>query len=153
MINYIRHDEQFYGVCKLSIGDEILGEIIVTEDPETNTDLIFIQHPAKTKIVDVSTPITESAKEQKVAMGFIKWMNFSDEDFYVLGEKDIMTLAPMSPEAVMMYKRWVRKEIQKLPETEREVPMNASMGLLGKVEASRHLLERIYQSRQLPKDQ
>ena len=35
MINYIRHDEQFYGVCKLSHGDEVLGEIIVTEDPET----------------------------------------------------------------------------------------------------------------------
>ena len=33
MINYIRHDEQFYGVCKLSHGDEVLGEIIVTEDP------------------------------------------------------------------------------------------------------------------------
>ena len=52
MINYIRHDEQFYGVCKLSIGDEVLGEIIVTEDPETKQDLIFIQNPAKTKVID-----------------------------------------------------------------------------------------------------
>ena len=145
MINYIRHDEQFYGVCKLSIGDEVLGEIIVTEDPETKQDLIFIQHPAKTKVIDLDHPVHADSKEQKVAMGFIKWMNFSDEDFYVLGEKDIMTIAPMSPSSIMMYKRWVRKEIQRLPEKEREVPMNSSMGLLSTVDKARHLLERIYQ--------
>ena len=150
MINYIRHDEQFYGVCKLSVGDEVLGEIIVTEDPETKTDLIFIQHPAKTKVIDLDHPIQENSKEQKVAMGFIRWMNFSDEDFYVISEKDIMTIAPMSPSSIMMYKRWVRKEIQGLPEKEREVPMNSSMGLLDTVDNARQLLERIYKNPKLP---
>ena len=67
MINYIRHDEQFHGVCKLSIGEEILGEIIVTEDPETHQDLIFIQHPAKTKVIEMDG--NPNTKEQKVAMG------------------------------------------------------------------------------------
>jgi|TARA_A100001388_G_scaffold18817_1_gene12422 hypothetical protein len=150
MINYIRHDEQFHGVCKLSIGEEILGEIIVTEDPETHQDLIFIQHPAKTKVIEMDG--NPNTKEQKVAMGFIKWMNFSDEDFYVLNEKDIMTIAPMSPEAIMMYKRWVRKEIQKIPEKDREVPMNESMGLITNVESARKILEKIFNNPQLPKD-
>jgi len=85
-----------------------------------------------------------------VAMGFIRWMNFSDEDFYVISEKDIMTIAPMSPSSIMMYKRWVRKEIQKLPEKEREVPMNSSMGLLDTVDNARQLLERIYKNPKLP---
>ena len=93
-----------------------------------------------------------NTKEQKVAMGFIKWMNFSDEDFYVLNEKDIMTIAPMSPEAIMMYKRWVRKEIQKIPEKDREVPMNESMGLITNVESARKILEKIFNNPQLPKD-
>ena len=150
MINYIRHDEQFHGVCKLSIGEEILGEIIVTEDPETHQNLIFIQHPAKTKVIEMDG--NPNTKEQKVAMGFIKWMNFSDEDFYVLNEKDIMTIAPMSPEAIMMYKRWVRKEIQKIPEKDREVPMNESMGLITNVESARKILEKIFNNPQLPKD-
>ena len=39
MISYIRHDDQFYGTMKLTTGEEILGEILVTEDPETKTDL------------------------------------------------------------------------------------------------------------------
>ena len=71
MINYIRHDEQFYGVCKLSVGDEVLGEIIVTEDPETKTDLIFIQHPAKTKVIDLDHPVSQNSKEQKNTLQLI----------------------------------------------------------------------------------
>lgn len=50
MISYIRHDDQFYGTMKLTTGEEILGEILVTEDPETKTDLIFVQHPAKLRL-------------------------------------------------------------------------------------------------------
>ena len=122
----------------------------VTEDPETKQDLIFIQNPAKTKVIDLDHPIQENSREQKVAMGFIKWMNFSDEDFYVISEKDIMTIAPMSPSSIMMYKRWVRKEIDRLPEKEREVPMNSSMGLLDTVDNARQLLERIYKNPKLP---
>ena len=139
MINYIRHDEQFHGVCKLSIGEEILGEIIVTEDPETHEDLIFIQHPAKTKVIEMDG--NPNTKEQKVAMGFIKWMNFSDEDFYVLNEKDIMTIAPMSPEAIMMYKMWWRKAGNGGEDKDPGVPMNENMGLVGKVSEMRKKLE------------
>lgn len=141
MINYIRHDEQFYGTVKLITGEEVLGEVLVSEDPETNQDLIFIQNPAKTKIVELD----EDETGQRVGMGFMRWMNFSEEDFYVIDEKSIMTIAPMSKEAVMMYKRWVRKEI--LNETDSDkghIPMNKNMGLIGTVDQARELLEKLY---------
>ena len=141
MINYIRHDEQFYGTVKLITGEEVLGEVLVSEDPETKQDLIFIQNPAKTKIVELD----EDETGQRVGMGFMRWMNFSEEDFYVIDEKSIMTIAPMSKEAVMMYKRWVRKEI--LNETEPDkghIPMNKNMGLIGTVDQARELLEKLY---------
>ena len=93
MISYIRHDDQFYGTMKLTTGEEILGEILVTEDPETKTDLIFIQNPARTKVVELDPD--KDAKSQKVAMGFIRWMNFSEEDFYVVPENQVLTIAPM----------------------------------------------------------
>ena len=144
MISYIRHDDQFYGTMKLTTGEEILGEILVTEDPETKTDLIFIQNPAKTKVIELDPD--KDTKSQKVAMGFIRWMNFSEEDFYVVPEHQVLTIAPMSPEAVMMYKRWVRKEIHKEPERNPEVPMNESMGLIGSVSDARKLLKKIYDS-------
>lgn len=141
MINYIRHDEQFYGTVKLITGEEVLGEVLVSEDPETKQDLIFIQNPAKTKIVELD----EDETGQRVGMGFMRWMNFSEEDFYVIDEKSIMTIAPMSKEAVMMYKRWVRKEI--LNETDPDkghIPMNKNMGLIGTVDQARELLEKLY---------
>ena len=37
-------------------------------------------------------------------------MMWSDESFFIINEADIMTIAPMSREAMIMYKMWVRKE-------------------------------------------
>ena len=71
-------------------------------------------------------------------------MNFSDEDFYVLDESAIISIAPMSKEAVMMYKRWIRKEIKQEETEESEVPMNENMGLVAKVEDARKLLEKLF---------
>ena len=145
MINYIRHDEQFFGVIKLTTGEEILGEILVSQDPDTQKDMIFIQNPAKTKIIELEGDSEES--NHRVAMGMIRWMNFSDEDFYVLEETAIISIAPMSKESVLMYKRWVKKEINNEEDTdEAEIPMNKNMGLLAKVEEARKLLEKIYNS-------
>lgn len=145
MINYIRHDEQFFGVIKLTTGEEILGEILVSQDPDTQKDMIFIQNPAKTKIIELENDSEES--NHRVAMGMIRWMNFSDEDFYVLEETAVISIAPMSKESVLMYKRWVKKEINDEEDTdEAEIPMNKNMGLLAKVEEARRLLEKIYNS-------
>lgn len=145
MINYIRHDEQFFGVIKLTTGEEILGEILVSQDPDTQKDMIFIQNPAKTKIIELENDSEES--NHRVAMGMIRWMNFSDEDFYVLEETAVISIAPMSKESVLMYKRWVKKEINNEEDADEiEIPMNKNMGLLAKVDEARKLLEKIYNS-------
>ena len=144
MINYIRHDEQFYGTVKLITGEEILGEVLLSIDPESKEDLLFIQHPAKTKVIELDPNRSEDG-EQKVAVGFIKWMNFSEEEFYVLEEKSVISIAPMSKDAIRMYKRWVKKEILHEPEPERgEIPMNKNMGLIAKVSSARDILEKIW---------
>ena len=146
MINYIRHDEQFFATVKLLTGEEILGEVLVSEDPDTKQDMIFIQNPAKTKVIELE-PDTEKAS-QKIAMALVQWMAFSDEDFYVIDEKSVISIAPMSKGAVMMYKRWVKKEILNEEDDvdEKEIPMNESMGLVSKVDDARKLLKKIYES-------
>ena len=63
MISYIQHDKEFYGVVKLTNGEEIVGEMICTEDIEENnkgTSMIFISNPGKIKQVEV-------AKDQPVS--------------------------------------------------------------------------------------
>lgn len=143
MISYIRHDEQFFGVVKLVTGEEILGEVLVSEDPDIKQDLVFIQNPAKTKMVELG----EDSDNQRIGMGFMRWMNFSDEEFYVVEERSIISIAPMSKEAVHMYSRWVKKEIENEDEPERgEVPINKNMGLIGTVDEARKLLEKLYKS-------
>ena len=148
MINYIRHDEQFHGTVKLITGEEILGEVLLTKDPDSNEDLLFIQHPAKTKIVEMEG---NQPSDQKIAVGFIKWVNFSDEEFFVIEERSVISIAPMSKDAIRMYKRWVKKEILHEHEPERgEVPLSPNMGLIAKVEDARSFLEHMYKKE--PKD-
>ena len=89
--------------------------------------------------------------DQKIAVGFIKWVNFSDEEFYVLEERSVISIAPMSKDAIRMYKRWVKKEIKGITEPERgEVPLSPNMGLIAKVEDARSFLESMYKKE--PKD-
>jgi len=131
-INYIRHDHEFYGVVKLVSGEEVMGNIIATE--EEGITILFITDPA-------SPTVTPIEKDGGVAMavGLNKWMMWSDEDFYIVQEPDVVTIAPMSTEAIMMYKHWLRKE--KDDDDQFETPINESMGLVGKVSEMRKKLE------------
>ena len=71
--------------------------------------------------------------------------SFSDEEFYVIDEDAVVSIAPMSKEAIRMYSRWVKKEILHEPEVERgQVPITPSMGLIAKVEDARKHLEKMY---------
>lgn len=131
-INYIRHDHEFYGVVKLVSGEEVMGSIIATE--EDGATMLFVSDPA----TPTMTPV-EKDGSIAMAVGLSKWMMWSDEDFYIIQEPDVVTVAPMSMEAVMMYKLWLRKESNETEEF--ETPINENMGLVGKVSEVRKKLE------------
>ena len=78
-----------------------------------------------------------------MAVGFIKWMMWSSEDFYIIEEKDILTVAPMSMESILMYKMWLRKECGG-EKNDNAVDVNKNMGLVGKVSDARKKLEDIW---------
>ena len=101
MINYAKHDEEFHCVIKLVNGEEILGRAILTEDD--GESLIFISAP-----VMVQTVMKELDDGRVVkAMGFANWMQMSDEDFYILREKDVLAVASMSREVIFMYEAYI----------------------------------------------
>ena len=103
MINYIRHDHEFHGVAKLSSGEEVMGVMMaMKQDGQT---LIFVQDPATPK----EAPM-KRGDEVGLAIGLVKWMMWSDEEFFILQEADIISVAPMSFPAQSMYKLWLRKE-------------------------------------------
>jgi len=135
-IQYIRHEQEFFGVIKLKTGDTILGTMIATqEDDNPDKTVFYIQEPATPNMHQV-----EKDGNIGMAVGLLKWMMFADEDFYMVGEDDIITVAPMSMDSILMYKMWVRKEC-KTSKTDVEVKMNPNMGLVGKVSDFRSKLE------------
>ena len=75
-----------------------------------------------------------------MAVGLMKWMMFADEEFYMVNEDDVTTVAPMAMESVLMYKMWVRKE-RGGNKQEVEIEINKNMGLVGKVSDARAKLE------------
>ena len=140
-IGYIKHDEEFYGTAKLLNGDEIVGKLCVSEDEEG--DYLFISQPAKVHITEV---IQNEKRAQ--AVGLKKWQVFSDADFFIVPENQILTIAPLSEEAIMMYQVFVQSEYEDVDleelEEDREVEVNASMGLIGRVEETRRKLEDLF---------
>lgn len=134
MINYIRHDNEFYGIVKLVSGEEVMGSMIATN--EDNCTMVYVSDP----LTPTLTPI-EKDGEMGIAAGFTKWMMWSDEEFYIIQEPDIVTIAPMSTEAIMMYKMWWRKAGNGMEDKDPGVPMNENMGLVGKVSEMRKKLE------------
>ena len=134
MINYIRHDHEFYGVAKLSSGDEVMGVMIATkQDGQT---LIFVEEPATPREAPV-----RKGDEVGLAIGLVKWMMWSDEEFFILQEGDIISIAPMSFAATAMYKLWLRKEQGIDDDKNWQVDVNKNMGLVGKVSEMRKKLE------------
>ena len=134
MINYIRHDHEFHGVAKLSSGEEVMGVMIATkQDGQT---LIFVEEPATPREAPV-----KRGDEVGLAIGLVKWMMWSDEEFFILQEGDIISIAPMSFAATAMYKLWLRKEQGIDDDKNWQVDVNKNMGLVGKVSEMRKKLE------------
>ena len=134
MINYIRHDHEFYGVAKLSSGDEVMGVMIATkQDGQT---LIFVEEPATPREAPV-----RKGDEVGLAIGLVKWMMWSDEKFFILQEADVISIAPMSFPAQSMYKHWLRREQGVDDDKNWQVDVNKNMGLVGKVSEMRKKLE------------
>jgi len=143
MISYIRHDEEFYFIAKLVSGEEIVGQGFAVE--ENGSTQIFVTDPVEIQVV---TRTAGQATVKGVAMN--KWMQFSNEDFFIINEKDIISIGGLSDEMIHMYKLFIKKtsEDQTVEDAikESEVELDKNMGYLAKVEEARKRLEKIYKN-------
>ena len=137
MINYAKHDEEFYGIFKLNNGEEVVGKAVLTED--AGESLIFISNPV---VIEVYTKELDSGKVVR-GMGFSHWMQMSDEEFIIVREKDIVALATMSKQHVMLYETFLRQEFGARRPNKR-IKLEREMGYLGKIEDARNLFKKLY---------
>lgn len=141
MINYIRHDEEFYFIAKLVSGEQIIGNGFAVE--ENQITQIFVTDPVEIQVV---TKTAGNGTVKGIVMS--KWMQFSDEDFFILNEKDIMTIGGLSDELIHMYKLFIKKASsnENIEDAikESKVELDEEMGFVSKVDEARRKLEKIY---------
>ena len=138
-INYAKHEEEFYGVFKLVSGEEVLGRAVMTED--NGESLVFIQEPVCIQFIDKEI----SEKKLASAIGFSKWQQLSDEDFYIIREKDIITVSSMNKEVIFMYEAYIHGA-DGLGEKKSRMKTDPSMtkGYIGKIDEARKRFEKIF---------
>ena len=146
-INYAKHEEEFYGVFKLISGEEVLGRSVITEDQ--GESLVIIQDPVVVQLIDkpVGDQKVSATGEYKVAraIGFTKWQQLSDEDFYIIREKDIVTVSSMNKEVIFMYEAFVHGA-DGLGEKKfrMKTPLNKTKGFVGKIDEARKRFEKLF---------
>ena len=141
MISYAKHEEEFYGVLKLVSGEEVLGKAVLTN--EGNETLCFIQNPIAVQMVERELDGDRLAR----GIGFSKWMQLSDEDFYVIREKDILTISAMSKQCIYMYESYLKGESPDSRREKMEQDPNKHLGYLGSIDNARTLFEKIYKGK------
>lgn len=137
MINYARHDEEFYGIFKLLNGEELLGKAVLTED-EGET-LVFLQDPVSTQIIHKELEDGNTVR----GLGFAKWMQFSSEDFFIIREKDILTVTSMSKEVTILYEAFIISGDDERGDQKKK-DLEPEMGYLGNVDSARDTLEKLF---------
>lgn len=140
MINYTKKDQDFHGIFKLVSGEEVLAKAVITED--SGECLVFMQDPVV--IHTITNPISDTKVMR--GMGFTKWMPMSDEDFFIVRDRDIVTMGTMSKPIILMYEAFVAGTLDPNQPHKRQSSAKDSEGYLGKIEEARKRFENLYRS-------
>ena len=147
MLTYVKHDEEFHCSIKLINGDELIARALVSLDDTTNQELVYLEDPL---LVQTFTKEIDGDKAVR-GLGFTKWQNFSDEDFYIISSDTILTMAALSKEMVFVYEAFlatgkkdsVSRPTSKIPDNYK-VTLTDNEGSLGKIQEARKKLEDLF---------
>ena len=142
MISNAKHEEEFYGVFKLVSREEVLGKAVLTED--NGETLCFVHNPVSTVVMNNKDHEGRNVR----GVGFAKWMQFSDEDFYIIREKDVLTVSSMSKEITFMYEAFIQQENKGKPPKKDNLKIDPKpgMGYLGKIDDYRKIFEKLFKT-------
>ena len=154
MINYAKHEEEFHGVFKLVSGEEVLAKAVLTNEENCQETLAFLQDPVCIQ------PINQDLGKGKImrGLGFHRWMMLSDEEFFIVREKDILSVAYMSKHIISMYEKFLideyadrkdddeTQEIKDKRTARRKTDIDNTQGFVGKINKARQVFEKLYKS-------
>lgn len=143
MLNYVRQDEEFYCSVKLTCGSELMGKCMVHFDDEINKRVAFIQSPVEVNVFLADRPDGRAIR----GVGFTKWMQFSDEEFFIVTEDHVVSMASLSSDMIDVYEKFLVSEIENdmrdVDMKKNTVAPTSILGHVGSVEEARMKLEDI----------
>jgi hypothetical protein len=147
-LNYAKHDEEFYGLFKLVSGEELIAKAIISkqEDLDPAEELIFLSNPVT---VEFFTKELDGGKIAK-GLGLSQWMLMSDEDFFIIKEKDLISLASLSKQYILMYEAYLTGTPPEALTQKQKKDLEKNMGYLGSINEARMLFEKIYNNPSQP---
>lgn len=128
----------FYATFKLVTGEEVLAEVSVTE--ENNTEFFLVSNPIT---------ITESNhvdhEKGVVASGLIpkKWMVYSNDDLTIINKSHVISISEMDKFGADFYNKALIAAKTSSP-IKRKIDTKDNSGYVGKIEESRSLLEKLF---------
>ena len=142
-LNFAKHEEEFYGVFKLVNGEQVLGKAMCTLGDRGSETLIFLQDPVCTHMID------KELNDGKLArgIGVSRWMQLSDEDFFIIREKDIIAIASMSKEVIYLYEAYINEQDPGKAKERNEVSPATPVGYLGKIDDARRRFEQLFKKK------
>ena len=126
-------EDDFYATLKFKYtGEEVFAKVAASEE-EDRTMLI------------VHNPITINEIKQRGGIVGYKvepWLKTSNEDMYIINLNDLVTISESSDmEIIMIYQQFVKDSNR---EVCNQASMSRQMGYLGKVDATKEILEKLF---------
>lgn len=140
MLKHIRTHEEIFCNVKLVNGEEIIGKCIVVDDEEEKYSLM-IEHPCEAHIIEKENSDGETVN----GLAINKWMSFTKEDFCIIDDDKIISVAPLQDEIKLLYNMFVNKEILKTNTKKKsKKDISKEIGLIDNVEMMRKKLEDLF---------
>ena len=125
-------DDDFYATIKLNSGEEVFAKVAASEE-EDRTMLIL------------HTPVTVSEIKNKGGLVGYKvepWLKTTRDDMFIINMNNVLTLSESSDmEIIMIYQQFVKDSNR---EVCNQASMSRQMGYLGKVDATKEILEKLF---------
>lgn len=137
--------DPFHATVKLVTGEEVLAEVMPTE--ENGTEFFLLSNPI---IIAESVQIDQ---EKGVAIsGLIpkKWMTYSSDDLSIVNRSHVISMSELDSFGVDFYEKALIVARATSP-IKKKVTTDKNSGFVGKIEALRNKLEKDYEdSNDLP---
>ena len=132
-------NESFYATLKLTTGEEILAEVTLMQ--ENQSDFFLVNDPiviSETMQVDHQKGIAMSGLVPK------KWMNYSSDSMTIIYKQHVISVSELDRFGIEFYKKALVSARMSSP-IKKKVSSEENVGYVGSIDESREYLEMMYE--------